>query len=450
MSVPVPDDSATPKSADLQLPEGMRYHCIQCGRSCGEFWEIEVEPEKVDEIRARDKAALAGATDPADPIVDSPWTPGKPVMRLDACGHCVLQNGQGLCSLHAAFGLESKPNSCRTFPYKFVTTPRGVFTGLSFACTAVLANEGPQVTDERAEVEEMLGWTDSKRDVPEPAGLAVDLPLSWEQYQQIEQDLSDLLDPALGPLPRRLVAQSAYLALLTKFLRHARSELQQLTAGAEANVEPLTVFRRKLRGTPEQPWPLPFSIADKRRSSMLLRRMFLGFAHALRNTYGQRRGRLRSYFMVIGTYFYYAAGRGRITLPRVKHTLAWRELSQIGFDPTRPEFDALLTRYFRHRLFRKDLLTSDYLHLGHHLMLMHWGLIHWYSALYAAEAGSPIVEMEHLREGLRNVEKFFVFHSTFDRLFVQYPMLRGFLDRMFQHPLYAFSMAHGEWETAGR
>jgi hypothetical protein len=62
----------------------------------------------------------------------------------------------------------------------------------------------------------------------------------------------------------------------------------------------------------------------------------------------------------------------------------------------------------------------------------------------AAQGGAAEIGLEHLSEGLRMVEKYYVFHSTFDRLFSRYPLLRGAMERMFEHPLYPFVMCRGE------
>ncbi len=429
------------KMASLNISPDLHYECIRCGRSCGEFWEIPVTEEKAAEIRARPKEELRAAGDPGEPIVESPWTPGQLVMRMRE-ETCTMLTDKGLCSLHAAFGPESKPNICRSFPYRFIETPRGDTVGVSFACTAVLGSLGPAISTQRQQLEELQAFTLSRRRIEGPPGLTGFIPTDWEQYEAIEEDLTALLDPALGPLGQRLVSQSVYLQLLVKFLREARREADAELEGPEANEEPLAVFRRRMRGDESGPWPLVRALAAKRGPSPLLRRMILGFAHALRNTYGERRGRLRSYVMVIATYIAAAAGRGGIELPKLKHSTPYRRIGQIGFDPGREALDELLTRYFRHRLFRKDLLLADTIQFGHHLLLLHWGLIHWYSAVFADNAGADQIELEHLTEGLRNVEKFYVYHSTLDNLFAKYPLLRGFLDRLFDHPLYAFSMGY--------
>lgn len=438
-SVTTPDALTPP----LRLPEGLAYECTQCGRSCGEFWEIPVDPVAAERIRALPAAPLAQARDPRDPVIESPWTPGQSVMRLEG-GRCCMQQPDGRCSIHAAFGLAAKPNICQSFPYRFVETPGGVFVGLSFACSAVLANQGPAVATQRAELEALYRFTHSRRAASE-FQLAADLPLSWEQYAAIEQDLADLLAPEVGPLAQRLVAQAVYLRLLATFLRQARTQADALLAGPEANEEALAVFHRQMRGTPAQPWPLPRKLSARRRASPLLRRMFLGFAHELRNTSGRRRGRLHAYLMLADTYLRQATGRGVLKLPGLSRPVPWRELAAVPFAPERPECDELLTRYFRHTLHRKDLVIKENIQFAHYMQLMHWGLIHWYSAAVAAEQGAGRVELEHLRDGLRNVEKFFVFHTTLDRLFSNLPILRGFMELVFARPLYAHSMGYGEW-----
>ncbi|MEN6627888.1 MAG: hypothetical protein ABFD69_16810 [Candidatus Sumerlaeia bacterium] len=428
----------------LHLPSGINYECTRCGRSCGEFWEIKVEPEIADSIRNRPAEALreAGAADPSSPVVPSPWTPGTLMMRPGPDGHCCLQGADGLCTLHKIFGFASKPNRCRTFPYRFIETPRGTYCGLTFACSAVLNNQGPAVADQRGEIEDLFGWTLSRRAVEAPNELASGIPLTWEQYEAVEQDLADLLEPALAPIGERLLMQYHYLHLLIKLVRADRENTSRQFDGPEANTQAIEVFRHRVR---EGDWALLRGIAGRRPKSGLLRRMILGFAHALRNTYGRRSGRLSGYAMVLKTYFTHGFGHGSIDMPALGKPVAYRKMKTIGFDPARPEFDELLTRYFRHRIQRKDLLLADSVQFGLQLQLLHWGLIHWYAAALAADRGAHEVGWEHLTEAVRIVEKYFVLHSTFDQLFKRMPLLRLFLDRLLEHPLYAFTMARGEW-----
>lgn len=441
-------------NVQLVLPQGMNYGCVQCGMSCGQFWEIPVDDAKADEIRARPATVLqrAGAQNPERPVIESPWTRGRQVMRLrEDTNHCCLLGADNLCTLHKAWGATAKPNICRSFPYRFIEAPDGrTWVGVSFSCTSVLGNLGPAVAGQRAELADLHGWTFSKRRLQEPIALATDLPLSWGQYEQVEADLDALLDPAFGEVGRRLVMQSVYLTLLARLLRTARREAGTLEAGPEANEAPLAVFRRQMHGSTGAAWAPVRRIAARhegRRTGgvMLLRRQVLSCAHALRNPLGRRRGRLASWAMIAGLYMRGLVGWNTLELPGLSRPVPRAELERLRFEPTAPELDALLTRYFRHRLFRKDLAAADDLRWGHQLMLLHWGLLYWYAAALASDAGADALGREHVAEGLRMVEKFYVFHSTFERLFADYPLLRGFLERLFDNPLYAFAMSHGEW-----
>jgi hypothetical protein len=274
--------------------------------------------------------------------------------------------------------------------------------------------------------------------------LTEDLPLSWEQYLAVEEDLDAILALRDAPLGQRLIMQSAYLRLLINLLRESRRQSGELLAEPEANSGPLEVFRRRMRGIDADPWLTVRRLATRRGASPLLRRMFLGFAHAIHRTYNGRRGRLRSYFMATSAYLLYSIGRGRFELPGGRGTVPYARLRRVRFEPSRPEMDELLTRYFRHRLFRKDLIQGDSIQVAHPLLLMHWGLIHWHGAALAAADGVNEVTADHLAEALRMVEKLYVYHSTFDRAFTRYPVLRGCLERIYEHPLYAFSMGYRE------
>lgn len=428
---------------DLHLAEGMNYECVRCGRSCGEFWEIKVTPEEAESIRARsaDELRAAGAADPRSAVIASPWTPGGFMMRCGEPGPCCLQDAEGLCTLHTLYGFMSKPNICRSFPYKFVETPRGIYCGLTFACTAVLNNMGPPLASQRAQIEELFGWTNSRRTVATPPELATAIPLSWDQYETIERDLMDLVEDTGEPIGDRLLMQYLYLHLLIKLVREARESSARETADAAANDEPLAVYRQRVR---EDRYALLRSLKRRRPNSTLLRRTFLGFAHALRNTYGRRMGRLRGYTAMMGAYVAHALGRGSIDMPALSRPVSAARIKSIAFDPARPEFDALLTRFFRHRLERKDLLVAESIQAGLQFQLLHWGLIHWYAAALAADRGASEVGWEHLTDAVRLVEKYYVLHSTFDHLFAKMPLLRLFMDRLLEHPLYAFTLARPE------
>jgi hypothetical protein len=408
----------------------------------------------------------------------NPTTPPTPLCLPEGlnheCGDCAC------CGGRARFG--------PSFPFRFVETPGGVYVGLSFACTAALRNLGPPLAEQRTALERLLQQDQpdtqnlpqtrksppSRRSVEPPFYLAADLPLSWEQYAAVEEDLTALLDPAQGMIGRRLVTQSVYLRLLANFLRQARGAAGAALAGPEANQAALAVFHRQMRGTAEgarapvdskasegakapgaptaatEPWALARNLAAKGRAALPLRRMFLGFAHGLLSgAPGRRRGLLRSYLMLADAYLRQARGRGVVNLPALARPVPYESLRRVHFAPSRPEPDELLTRYFYHCLFRKDLLEKESIHFAHNRLLMRWGLIHWYAAACAAGEGGDEIQLAHLVEAIRRVEEPLALDPTLAWIARDLPILRGFMDRVFDHKLYAFSMGFGEWMEDG-
>ena len=363
-------------------------------------------------------------------------------MRLEN-EHCCMQQADGLCAIHAARGYDAKPPICRDFPFKLIQTPAGPFVGLSFACTAVLGNTGPPILSHPAVQDGGQISEASRRGVADPLLLTEDLPLDWVQYERSKEDLAAMLDPALGPISQRLVMQSIYLRLLAKFLREARGQAGDLAGGPEANRAPLKIFHQRMRPDGGELFVMARRISERRRSSPLLRRTVLGFALSLRAVDRQNLGLLRTIATVARNYTLSAAGRGAVELPAAG-AVPYRRLRTVGFDPARPEHDELLTRYFRHRLFRKDLAVAETIQAAHSMLLMHWGLIHWHSVGLAVAGGSPQIDLEHLAEAIRIIEKNYAFHSSFDVIFRRHTLLRGLLDRLMMNPLYAASMGWGE------
>ncbi len=449
-------DNSFDSKAHLHLPDGMNYACLKCGRGCEDFEEIDIDPatvERLEHLAWRDliQDKKSGAP-PEYPSVPNPYSPGDLILRKIGPQRgqraCYFLTENKLCSIHCAHGEEAKPLACRSFPYGFTETPGGTYTGLSFACTAVLQNHGTPVAENRDEAEQTREFSRNKRTAAPEILLAPGLPLTWEQYLAVEKDLDDLLEIQNVGIGQRLIAQSVYLQLLTKFLREVRGTAQaEWSADADLNEKPLATFRRNMKGdSASREWERLLRIAERPSNSRLLRRVFLGFALAFRNAYGVKLGRVGTALYITGTYMRHALGMGTIDTPRLRNPLAYRDLLKVKFDPNLPEHEALLRRFFRHCLFRKDLLIQEEIGFAHSMTLMHYGLIHWYASAFAAAEGRKEVALEDLREGVRTVEQYFVFHSKFSRLFTDHPKLKGVMEGMFHRPLYAFAMAKPETE----
>jgi len=132
---------------------------------------------------------------------------------------------------------------------------------------------------------------------------------------------------------------------------------------------------------------------------------------------------------------------GRVHLQPLEKRFAYSEFARRA-PKTEPGtyYDELLTRYFRHVLFRKDLLLAETIRSGHRFTLMHFALINWYLTGLMVEADVKLPDDEMIREALRSVEKYYVHHSTYTRFLEQQPLLGTLVDAVIGTTRYAPSM----------
>lgn len=132
----------------------------------------------------------------------------------DETGRCRLLTEDSLCTLHRDEGWHSKPRACRQFPFFLVETPDGVQVGLSFRCTAVQQNIGPDWSEHLPALTEL-----ASEGIPrlgfEPVRLG-SKTLEWSTYRRwegewraaaaltpaVERSLAEILPLVSGTLPR--------------------------------------------------------------------------------------------------------------------------------------------------------------------------------------------------------------------------------------------------------
>lgn len=112
---------------------------------------------------------------------------------------CVFLNKEDRCELHAELGPTRKPLVCRTYPFLLTDTPQGVYAALSFACPAILSNDGASVEQERESLETLL------RQAPGQAAPGCDedgrvevlegLFVTWTEYEDLERSILAAFDP---------------------------------------------------------------------------------------------------------------------------------------------------------------------------------------------------------------------------------------------------------------
>jgi len=434
-----------PRTDRLHLPADMHYDCVQCGHGCMDPWEIAVDPESEGRMATHDLKAHQQRAKDRDPIGPSSW--GGAERTLCREGHaCTFLRDDKRCALHAALGPKEKPQTCIDFPFRYVDTPVGAFVGVSFVCTAVLRDHGDAIEAKRAYLDE--GFSESvhvEKSAVRPQ-LTPRIAIDFDAYLALEAALDDILRIPNAPLPRRLLVQSLFLDIVVETFAAARlaedgrvalNAEERAAAQSASDADLVRALAARCRA---DNWGRLLASAVRRRPFPMVHRAFVGLLLALRGAMAERRNRIAAMLVPARFYLAHALMAGTVRLPPLDRTLSFAELKRLWPDPADPEFDALLTRYFRHALFRKDLLGAESIRAAHRQMLYHFALVGWYTATEAAARSLARPDIEALREGLRSVEKYYVLHTTFGEFLQRQPVLGTMLDTVMAGRTYAETM----------
>lgn len=438
MSVSVPEKT-------FHLPKGLHYHCVQCGKSCRMFNEVFVEEasqRRLEQIEYRD--LMPEAVREKSPLIPGASDPEKLRLRKH-CGTCVFQRDDGLCGIHAKYEFETKPQTCQDFPFRYLDAPDGVYIGLSFACTAVLQNTGPAVTEQEADLRESYPRANSRRNCRGAIHLTNRHDISWDAYQLAEEAFERIMADDSQDFGMRLVAQSVYLDLFSRFLAEVRGHVS--VPPSLPNSGPMkdadVVRALNERYLTKAGAPHLFRIARRIRGSRTLQRAFLGLVTAFRqNLYeeDERPSRFGAARRVFTHYAMHAVKLGDIRLIPLEGKFSYGAFARYPFPENDEAINELLQRYYRHSLFRKDLLTADSMWLAQRMMLMHYALIKWYAVGRASLEDRECIDLECVQEGIRAVELHYLFHTKFGELFEKFPTLGMILDGIVRRPVFAASM----------
>ena len=389
------------------------------GCCCRNAWDIEVEDDIADNILSLDWHKCSSLPDNAvSPFEYSKTEKNKLVLKTvgDACSFLA---DDGKCRLQNKYGFDVKPHACRTFPFSFAGTPDGIHIGLSFACPAVCSGKGKIVSEHKRMLEKLLEDAVDPWPVAEPVKLDLTTALEWEEYNSIEKGLSEILGNEAESLKVCLAAGHTWLGMLRRMLLAAPSEKKK-------------IINFYLSSTAADNYAKAFASAKKKPVRHPLKRILLGtcisFRHSMRP--GQSRISVTAKLILNNIRHWLQAGSVKMYpldtgVPYIALALS-SELLQ------NKDAEKLLRRYFLHALSRKDLIVETDLFWGYCYFILSYGLIEWYAAALQ-EAGSP----PDPEKALMLVEKNFVSHSNFNRIFLSQPVLENKFRSIFEKPNFA-------------
>lgn len=446
----------SPAGVSLHLPDRQGYTCKRCGDGCHIFNEYPLDAEsqrRLEDLSVEDllpsELRAGGYSEPA--VLD----PSKTVLkRRETDRACVFRDGDMLCSIHREHGLEAKPRVCQDFPFRFVTTPIGVYPGLSFACTAVLENHGDKLVDQEESLRDLYKVSGAITVRTDPVLLTDLHQLSWPAWERTLAALDVIIRTPGRDVGDCLAAQAVYMDLFRNLVTSLRRNYPAPGGGTKERPVPwppdcgqqkddeaAEAMARQFTGDGDT--SRLFDLAARARGVPTMQRTLLGLMASFRtglDAADSRPGRFTAIRRILVTWFFQATRLGPLRLPGIPDSFGRRDLEGIAINTSDPEIHDVLQRYFSHALFRQDLLLARNAWIGQRWQLLHYALIRVYAAAEALQRGEKTASVTTFRMAIRNVEKYFVFHGGFQRLFDHYPALGQLFDAAAAKPTYPATM----------
>jgi Fe-S-cluster containining protein len=212
----------------LRFDPEQRFTCQECGRCCRRGWDIAVTPGELEAyrraraerwFRETEDAAEGALSDPFEPI---PGHAAHYRIRKRADGACGFLSPGNRCRIHEELGAESKPLTCRLFPFRFHPAEAAAVMTASFCCPTIVRNEGAPLSGQARDLAALRkAWA---REHPEPASkveLVSGVALGAPTLDALRSALRRILDrPGPDGTPDLARNTARMAALLEDLQRH--------------------------------------------------------------------------------------------------------------------------------------------------------------------------------------------------------------------------------------
>jgi Fe-S-cluster containining protein len=358
------NNSSEYKIDSFVFPANMKFDCKTCGQCCNRDWTVYIGPK-----------AYFGLKDTEVYREIQKKFNNEELFHLDLenreCtirkfnGRCPMIQDNNLCLIHVEMGIDEKPVPCRYFPHIMAPTPEGVYVGFSFNCPGVTHAETGyeadrdlvrylgQILDESSDCRVGFG------DVP----IFEEVVTDWEGYKVIEDFVRKCLEED-GEIAIKTWKAFITLAILVYDCRiHSRKQ----------------VSARDIADFLEMPFNPPFQRDQDYQYQEFSYTMFL--VTLLETMEAAKRQENLNALMNGGKF----TSKTFNTEIQVEHLIDY-----FNNQDERPE-DPRLSEYFKHLVWRKELLKSPGILNSLGLLNLAKTLFDWYfhASAYVRNAESP-------------------------------------------------------------
>jgi hypothetical protein len=319
-----------------------------------------------------------------------------------------------------------------------------VYAGGSFACRLVREGTGAPVESCRALLESRLTGGTSDRgsgisEIASPVRFDDQTAIEWDLYRRIESVLDRILASEDRDLETCLIAGHVWLGMLRQMLTvfRVKAAAGVTGEGGAPLPEARQVIERYLEQAPTEGFERAFRIAGRPAAHPTTKRMVLGTLISFRQALKPGLWRLTAMVRVGVANLRHWARLGTLRFPPLDGTIPYSQFQPRPDELSDPDTSRLLRRYFRHALFRKDLVAHTDVFAGYGYLVLVYGLIQWYAvALRTMGQADP-------GRALACVESHYVLHPAFGSAFWYHPALADILQFAAGKPTFAHTIVRG-------
>jgi Fe-S-cluster containining protein len=198
----------------FEIPAGVRFTCSQCGDCCRSL-AVLLGPGERERLAGLDWAGRADdlASETTFVRATDPAFRGRYRLANREGGACVYLGERGQCRIHEHFGEDSKPLTCRLYPFGFRTVGDKLAVDVAFSCRAVSMGSGAPVADR---VDEWMRLIAERTAGPgQRARLRADQSLTPDVLWEIEHALLGFLAETGSRVSERVRVALEFLRLAT-------------------------------------------------------------------------------------------------------------------------------------------------------------------------------------------------------------------------------------------
>ncbi len=329
-------------------------------------------------------------------------------------------------------------------PFLLRRTPSGVYAGLSFACRLVREQTGAPVEGCRALLESRLGAGPSDRvsgvsEIASPVRFDDQTEIEWDLYRRIESVLDRILACEDWDLETCLIAGHVWLGMLRQMLTVFRVKAAAVGTDEAGTPQPKArqVIERYIEQVSAEGFDRCFRIAERPAANPATKRMVLGTFISFRQALKPDLWRLTAMARVGLANLRHWARLGTLRFPPLDGAIPYSKFQPRPDELSDPDTSRLLRRYFRHALFRKDLVVHTDVFAGYGHLALVYGLIQWYAAALRLSGQTDP------GRALACVESHYVLHPAFGQAFWYHPALADILQYAAAKPTFAHSLIRG-------